>query len=38
MRRPVRNKRGDKRYFRLTAQKTKKINLPGLIQRGGMRL
>lgn len=38
MRKPVRNKRGDKRFFRRTAQKTKKINLPGLIQRGGMRL
>lgn len=38
MRRAVKNKRGDKRYFRLTAQKTKMINVPVKVSRGGIRL
>lgn len=38
MRRKVKNRVGDKRYFRYTAQKTKAINLPSIVRRGGIRL
>lgn len=38
MRRTVRNRKGDRKYFRLTAQKTKAINVPVKVSRGGIRL
>lgn len=38
MRHKVRDRKGDRNYFRLTAQKTKAINLPGIVRRGGIRL
>lgn len=38
MRRRVHNRSGDRKYFRLTAQRTKAINLPSIVKRGGIRL
>lgn len=38
LRRKVKNRKGDKRYFAYTAKKTKAINLPLRISRGGIRL
>lgn len=34
----VKNRKGDRKYFRLTAQKTKAINVPVKVSRGGIRL
>lgn len=38
MRRRVRDRDGDRKYFRYTAQKIKSINLPSMVRRGGIRL
>ena len=38
MRRKVYDRKGDKRYFAYTAQRTKAINLPVRVSRGGIRL
>lgn len=34
----VKNRRSDKQYFNYTARKTKAINLPQIVSRGGIRL